>query len=268
MTRRRNATGQSTGESRNARLGHRPMRWCGDYVDNSTRRPAAGLSYEHKQMLLGMQRNELLLLHWMRQLNLPFEAWAPEKDIDLGRLYDPVELGVLVQFTVEEDGRFATDPMGRRERRYRRKGRVVVSPAARFPTRLMPAGFTKKQTVERRMKFSRNKRTAAERTRRAENRAAKIVMVQQVANLTCRKSAILTVLSHNWTTVRKLMAVLIGSPSFLTPDGQVLTGDSLRKAIARELAKPDLNSMIEVRETIQKNRLPEKWFRRRPPGSG
>jgi hypothetical protein len=239
------------------------------YANNSTRRPAAGPSYEHKQMLLGMQRKELRLLHWMRQLNWPFEAWATEKGIDIGHLYDPVELGVLVQFTVEEDGRFATDPMGRREKRYRRKGRVVVSRAARFPTRLMPAGFTKKQTVERRKKFSRPKRTAVERSRRAENRAAKLAMVQKAANLTCRKSAIFTVLSHNkWMTLRELMAVLIGSPPFLTTDGQALTGNSLRKAIARELDKPDLNSMIEMMETIQKNRLPEKRFRRRPPGVG
>jgi hypothetical protein len=64
------------------------------------------------------------------------------------------------------------------------------------------------------------------------------------------------------------MAVLIGSPPFLTTDGQALTGNSLRKAIARELDKPDLNSMIEMMETIQKNRLPEKRFRRRPPGVG
>jgi hypothetical protein len=238
------------------------------YANNSTRRPAAGPSYEHKQMLLGMQRNELRLLHWMRQLNWPFEAWATEKGIDIGHLYDPVELGVLVQFTVEEDGRFATDPMGRREKRYRRKGRVVVSRPARFPTRLMPSGFTKKQTVERRKKFSRPKRTAAERSRRAANRAAKLAMVQKAANLTCRKSAILTVLSHNWMTLRELMAVLIGSPPFLTTDGQTLAGDSLRKAIAREVDKPDLNSMIEMTETIQKNRFPEKRFRRRPPGVG
>jgi hypothetical protein len=146
--------------------------------------------------------------------------------------------------------------------------RLVASPAARFPTRLMPAGFTKKQTVERRKKFSRHRRTAAQRTRRAKNRAAKIAMAQQAANLTCRKSAILAVLSHKWTTLRELMPVLIGSPPFLTPDGQVLTGNSLRKAIARELEKSGLNSMIEMTEAIQKNGLPEKRFRRRPPGSG
>jgi hypothetical protein len=187
----------------------RQIRRAREYVDNSTRRPAAELSYEHKQMLLGMQRKELRLLHRLRRLNLPFETWASEKGVDLGHLYDPVDLGVLVQFAVEEDDRFATDPMGRTRNGVPWKG---------FPKRLLPAGFTKAQTKERRKRFNRPKRTAAERRRRAENRAAKIAMVQQAADLTCRKSAILAVLPYDWTTLRKLMAgtlrkILVGSSS-------------------------------------------------------
>jgi hypothetical protein len=116
----------------------RQIRQARHYVANSPRRPPSGLP--DKQILLAMQRKELRLLHRLRQLNLPFETWASEKGMNLGHLYDPVQLGVLVQFTVGEDDRFATEPMGRRDRSYHRKGRLVASPAARFPTRLCRQG--------------------------------------------------------------------------------------------------------------------------------
>src|SRR5262249_52631524 len=89
------------------------IRRAREYVNNSTRRPAAELSYELKQMLLGMQRKELRFLHQLRQLNLPFEAWATEKGIDLDHLHDPVALGVLVQFTGEGEDCFEAAPVGR-----------------------------------------------------------------------------------------------------------------------------------------------------------
>jgi hypothetical protein len=90
----------------------RQIKKARDHLDNSTRPPPPGLSDEQKQMLLSMQRKELRLLHRLRHLNLLFETWASEKGMDLGHLYDPVGLGGLVQFTVEEDDRFATDHDG------------------------------------------------------------------------------------------------------------------------------------------------------------
>jgi hypothetical protein len=256
-------------QSNSSRYLERQIRRARVSVDNSPRPPPRGLSDEQKRILLSMQRKELRLLHRLRQLKLRFETWASEKGVDLGHLYNPVQLGFLIHFTVEEDDRFATDPMGRRDRRYRRKGRLVVSPAARFPRRLMPAGFTKRQTVERRKKFNRPKRTAAERSRRDRKRAAKTVMVQQAADLNCRKSTILAVLSDEWMTISDLTKNIANSRAFMSPDGKTfLKGDTLRRAVSRELAKDDLKSRIEISEEVHKNGFPMKRIRRRPPGSG
>ena len=236
----------------------RQIRKARHHVANLPRRLPSGLP--DKQIRLAMQRKELRLLHRLRQLNLPFETWASEKGIDLGHLYDPAELGVLVQFTVEEDNRFATDPMGRARNGLPWKG---------FPKRLMPVGFTRTQTKERRKKFNRPKRTAAQRTRRAEKRAAKLARIKQAADLRCRKRAILTVLSDEWMTISDLTKSLANSQAFMTPDGKTfLKGDSLRRAVARELEKPDLKCQIEVSKGVHKHGLTMKRIRRRPPGYG
>jgi hypothetical protein len=89
----------------------------------------ADVNFNQDRLLLNMQRAELRILYRIRRINVPLESWASEADIDLGHLYDPVALGALLEFTVEEDERFATDPMGRA--------------APRFPKRLKPAEFTK-----------------------------------------------------------------------------------------------------------------------------
>jgi hypothetical protein len=208
----------------------RQIRKARDAIANPPRRPATGarataqtgrrveVNSRRGQTLLNSQRKELRLLHYLRRINLPFDTWASKSGIDLGALYDPAELGVLVEFTVEEDGRFATDPIGRTEKRYFRKGRPVVSPATQFPKRLIPAGFTKEQAKERRKVFNRPKRAAAERRRKAEARAARELRLQQAADLSCRKSAIFTVLSDQWMTIRDIAEALAKSPAFMTPD--------------------------------------------------
>jgi hypothetical protein len=236
----------------------RQIRKARHYVANLPRRLPSG--HPDKQILLAMQRKELRLLHRLRQLNLPFETWASEKGMNLGHLYDPVQLGVLVQFTVGEDDRFATEPMGRTRNGHPWKG---------FPKRLMPAGFSRAQTKERRKKFNRPKRTAAERRRRAEKRAAELARIKQAADLLCKKSAILAVLSYEWMSISDLTKSLTNSQAFMTPDGKTfLKGDSLRRALARELEKPDLKCQIEVSEEVHKHGLTMKRIRRRPPGYG
>ncbi len=196
----------------------------------------------------------------MRGINSPFDTWTAESEIVLGRLYGPVELGALVQFTVEEDDRFATNPMGRT-----RKGQ----PWKGFPKRLMPAGFTRTQAKERRKKFNRPMRTAAQCRRRDEKRAAKLERIKQAADLHCRKGTILTVLSDEWMTISDLTKKLANSQAFMTPDGKTfLKGDSLHRAVARELAKPDLKRQIEVSEEVHQHGFTMKRYRRRPPGYG
>jgi hypothetical protein len=224
----------------------------------------AEVNSDRNRLLLNMQRTELRRLHRMRGINSPFDTWAAESGIDLRRLYDPGELGILIEFTAQEDERFATDPIGRPEKWYLRRGHPVILSPTRFPKRLRPAGATKDQTIERRKMFNRQKRAAAERRRRAEKGAAKHLKLQQAAELDCRKSAIFTVLSDEWMTIKDLMKALASSPAFMTPDRKLLTGDSLRHAIARELERPDLLREIETVHKFHKNGFPVKLIRRRP----
>jgi hypothetical protein len=253
----------------------RQIRKAHDAIAKSPRQPPphsgrrAEVNSNQDRLLLNMQRKELWMLYRMRGINSPFDTWTAESEIDLRHLYDPSRLGTMVELNAQEYQRFATEPMGRPEKRHRRNGRLVVSPAAQFPKRLMPAGFTVDQTIEWRKKFNRPKRAAAERSRRAEARAAEDLRLRKAAELVCKKSAILTVLSDQWITIKDVTRDLAGSLAFMTPDGKSsLTGDSLRRAVARELEKPDLKCMIEMIETIQRNGLPIKHFRRRPPVSG
>jgi hypothetical protein len=82
---------------------------------------------------------------------MPFRDWIADMQISLTELCDPVERGEHLGFTVAEDERFATEPMGRRP--INRKNGVKVT-AARFPSWITPAGETAEETKVRRDKFT------------------------------------------------------------------------------------------------------------------
>jgi hypothetical protein len=223
------------------------------------------------EMLLAVQGKELELLFYMRQQSarstVTYCTWISEIGIDLNCLYDPLELGELIDFTVPEDVRFATEPLGRREKSYLRQGRRVKMPAARFPRRLMPAGFSKAETQQRRKAFHQPKRNDAERQRRAIERATTTARMKQAADLNCRHSAVLTAVPDNWTTTRKLAKEVAKSEAFKMADGKrLLTGDSLRRAIARALETLIFKQLIEKHEVPDKRGFTVARFRRRPAG--
>ncbi len=228
-----------------ARTMARPSRWKRSPHDGRT-----------PQVVLNSQKKELRSLHNMRRLNLAFDDWILGCGIDLARRYDPAELGELVGFTVEEDERFATEPLGRRAGHYLRGAKPVQLSAARFPKFLMPARFTKEQTWARRKEFKKPKRAEAERRRRAEKRAAAPAGCGDATNLGCRPRAIQSVLTDRWCAIRDIAEQLSGSPAF-----SGLTNDSLRRAIARELAKPRLALQVEKR-TIWLRNVEIAQFRR------
>jgi hypothetical protein len=179
--------------------------------------------------------------------------------------YDPVELGELTKFSIEEDERFATEPLGRPTTRHQRKGRSVTFSATRFPKFLMPAGLTNEQTKQRRKAFNRPKRNAAERRRRAAKRTEKEAGLKLAADLDCRPSAILSALTNDrWLSAGEIAKRVCPSRAFMKTDGSGhLFGESLRRVIARELEKPDLASKVEKRSSLHAHGFTIIQFRRR-----
>jgi hypothetical protein len=107
------------------------------------------------------------LICQVRQIR-DFASEIAKRGIDLNRLYDPLELGEIVEFTDSEDERFATETFGRKERVYKRLGQDVRAPANQFPASFLRAGVTPAETKRRRNKFRRPHRAEMERKRRAE----------------------------------------------------------------------------------------------------
>jgi hypothetical protein len=159
-----------------------------------------------------------------------------------------------VKFTVEEDVRFATEPLGRREDAHFRKRKKVLIPAARFPKSFTPAGETKEQTRARRGEFRKPQRAAAERRRRAEKRAVDEAKRVRASGLECRREAILTVLSEGrWLSARDIVRLVSASLAFSRSGRKPLKPDSLRRIIARELEKPALACVVEKKMIWYKN---------------
>jgi hypothetical protein len=127
------------------------------------------------EMLLGVQRFALFLLWEMRcraaQFALGFQTWAEDIGVDLTILYDRVELGERVGFTVEEDTRFGTEAIGRKPfLRKRKDGSVVEVTACRFPP-MVPISETSEECDKRRRKVGRERRKSMEQARHAEELA-------------------------------------------------------------------------------------------------
>jgi hypothetical protein len=136
------------------------------------------LASTRDEMLLGIQRRALLLLWEMRrrsaQVSAGFDAWAEEADVDLTLLYDRVELGERVGFTVEEDVHFGTHAMGRRLTTRMRDGCAVPVTAMKYPP-MVPAGETEAECDRRRRRCSRARRKADMEQREAADRAAVVI---------------------------------------------------------------------------------------------
>jgi hypothetical protein len=134
----------------------------------------------------------------------------------------------------------------------------------RHPATIRPYDATDAERKAYLKAFHRPRKSAAKRQRYAKRRAAEAERVAWAADLDCRRSSIWVVLDDKWQTVAEIMKALPRSSAFCAPDGKrFLTGDSLSKAIRRELEHLALGRMIEITQRTGKRGLVEKLVRRR-----
>jgi len=160
--------------------------------------------------------------------------------IDPTKLYrDPVELGRLLRFTLEEELH-------------------LKKTTGAFSSALYPEGCGRDETAARRKKYNAPAKAAQQATRRAE-KAARLVAA---AETDCRASALLTVLSPKWATLKSLMGCLSRSQAFRsTRGGPFLSGNSLRQAILRELKRSAVR--VEMAQRVEKHGLRMHLYRLR-----
>jgi hypothetical protein len=143
--------------------------------------------------------------------------------------------------------------------------RQLRAELGRFPD-AWPEG-SKDQAKAIRREINLPLQAAAKRKRRAALAADQADRMATVAVVHCRASAIYTVLTYpRYQTMLEVMKGLSKAlaPSFRTTDGKgLLTRDSLKKAIQRELKKPDLADRVETKRERYRNGLPIDLFRRR-----
>lgn len=165
--------------------------------------------------------------------------------IDPDRQYDAEELGELLRLTVAQYRQF----------------KIVTG---KFPASFRPSGLTRREAKAIRDEVNRPARTIAERKRRMAKSAAKLAIIQTVADLDCRASAVYTVLTDRYQTMLQLMNALARSPAFRRADGKCpLAGASLKKAIQRVLEKLVAAGRVEIKRDLYKTGLPMDLFRRR-----
>jgi hypothetical protein len=209
-----------------------------------------------RKMQLATQTAELKLLHAMRVGDvMPLRDWIADMQISLTELCDPVERGEHLGFTVAEDERFATEPMGRRP--INRKNGVKVT-AARFPSWIAPAGETAEERKVRRDKFTRARRkmeaTVRLQTQRAAASPEPVVggQITGTVDHSGRLEALLAALPvppAATTTIARVAKRLRRHPAWRGPLGQLLDLYYLGKAIGRLVrAHPDLigSHLIEL----------------------
>jgi hypothetical protein len=132
----------------------------------------------------------------------------------------------------------------------------------RHPATIRPIG-TGKHEIAAYLRAHHKPRKAAARAKR---RAAEAARREAAVDLDCRASAILAVLTNDrWRTVKELIAALAHCEAFRTPAGRrrFLTGDSLGKAIRRELEKPALAALVETSKTAGVHGQDKLLIRRR-----
>ncbi len=129
--------------------------------------------------------------------------------------------------------------------------KAIGAETGRHPSTLRPIDATKAEIDAYLKAFHRPRKAAAKRQRYAARRADEAARREAAADLDRRTSAISTVLTDDkWRSIAELMAALEHNLAFRRPNGKkFLTGDSLSKAIRRQLAKPDLAALIEITKT-------------------
>ena len=129
--------------------------------------------------------------------------------------------------------------------------KAIGAATERHPSTLRPIDATKAEIDAYLKAFHRPRKAAAKRQRYAARRADEAARREAAADLDRRTSAISTVLTDDkWRSIAELMAALEHNLAFRRPNGKkFLTGDSLSKAIRRQLAKPDLAALIEITKT-------------------
>jgi hypothetical protein len=147
---------------------------------------------------------------------------------------DGWELGRVLKFTFDEYRLLGSDTYGRRK--------------ARHVATIRPRDVTK-STIESHLKAVHR---PGKRLARQKQRAAQAARRRQASDVDCRASAILTVLTDSWRSVKNLMGDLSRSAAFRSADGKRLTGNSLRQAVLREL-KSRLKDRIETLKTKEKH---------------
>jgi hypothetical protein len=135
--------------------------------------------------------------------------------------------------------------------------------AGRHPATIRPNDATGAEIEAYLKAFHRPRKSAAKRQRYAKRRAAEAERLARAEDLDCRRSSIWVALDEKWQTVAEIMKALARSSAFRTRDGKrFLTGDSLSRAIRRELEHPALATMIEIAGQTGKRGLIEKLIRR------
>jgi hypothetical protein len=144
---------------------------------------------------------------------------------------------------------------------YRSYGRAK----GRHPSTVRPNDVTEAEIKAYLDDLRRPRQNEARRRRYARNKAAEAARRARAADLGCRTSAISEVFpAGTRRTVEQLAAALARNAAFRRRDGKrFLTGDSLSKAIRRELEKPGLSAKIEITNRTGRHGLTEKVYWRR-----
>jgi hypothetical protein len=204
----------------------------------------------HEEMRLRKQANEIrIFFNHQRGATMmtdEIDDAIAAAGVDLGRQYDAEELGKLLRLTVAQYRHFKTA-------------------TGKFPASFLPDGLTRREAKAVRDEVNRPARSAAERKRRMAKAAAKVAILQTVADLDCRQSAVFETLEiDRWKTVLQLSKLLKDVPAFQRADGKrQLHGNSLRIAILRILRRLVLAGRVETKRDLYRTGLPMDLFRRR-----
>jgi hypothetical protein len=138
---------------------------------------------------------------------------------------------------------------------YQNYGRTT----GRHPSTIRPIDATKSEIKDYLNAFQCPRKAAARRRKRAEQKRRE----KDAADLDCRPSAILVLLSEKEMSVAQLMKALKGHKAFKMANGHPLTRNSLRQAVLRCVKKAPLASQVELRPQKEKHGRVMFWVRRR-----
>jgi hypothetical protein len=156
-------------------------------------------------------------------------------------------LGEIIHFTFSEYKAFG------------QKGQTLSYKLIRHPSTISPCDATQDDMTKYLKEFHRPRKAEARRRRRAELASRR----QMAADLDCRFSAVLTLLSHEYQTIGQLMTVLEDHKAFKMPNGKPLRDNSLRVAIHRCLQDDALVGQIDISSEMEKHGKTRLLIRRR-----